>query len=135
MEKIKSIIDAHGEGPKGKWIRYDVQFESGKKYGVFDKNIIEGFGIGDSVETEIDTSGKFAQLRKMSKVQVGVGNSPVPTTIYSESGSKQEFHLTEEAIRSNALKCAIASLIKAEATEENVIRIAQRYEVYIRHGL
>ena len=59
---------------------------------------------------------------------------------YTDKAQKapiKEFHLTEEAIRSNALRCAIENskvLISRDINPSEVVETAKQFEEYIRNG-
>lgn len=129
MEKIKEIKKVEGSSPKGSWVRNDIYFESGKKYGVFDEKIIKGFEAGDNVEIELKDNGNFKNLVKMVKVLDDNKKT-------SQNGSKGSYHLTIESVRAESLKsaCNYVSSQDLKATPYELIKFAKIFQKYIENG-
>jgi len=95
---------------------------NGAKFSTFDADVGRLYAMGDNVEVTLEQDGKYKKLLNM-KVSTSKPDSNM--------SNKPEFHLTEEAIRSNALTSAIAICKKEELLFDYVIR----FEQYIREGI
>lgn len=98
----------------------------GRKYNVFDKELIMGFNLGDDVVIETEQNGAFVSL---------VGMEKITTEKVVPNGSKGEFHLSPEAVRSNALNSAIDWMkgVGNNAFKE-LMPIVAVFEEYILNG-
>ena len=111
-------------------------------YNIFDKELMNGISIGDVVDykTELNDRGfnqlldmkksENSQIKREKEVSDKISNHVFPNTSPS---LKSEFHLTIEQTRSNALECALKSVVHHKDLEE-VIKCAKRYEKYILTG-
>lgn len=126
--EIKDKLLSEGLGSRGKWLRAGFKIND-KVYSTFDKKIIDEFKPGDYVEAEIKEDQFNNNILTMKVI--------APTEKVAQNGSKQEFHLSIEQIRSNALICAFKH-IELNGTKDlntkNIIDIAKFYEAYIQNG-
>ena len=139
--EIKGILDSITSkiGTKdGKtWTRWDFEVD-GKKYGTFDRQFSEqGLKSGDYVLVVGEPDGKYFKMEAIvpaeGKPEQEHTNMGQPERNFVK---KDEYHLTIEQVRSNALECAI-KVTKKLGTEDYVgdlMTHAYEFEEYISNG-
>ena len=102
------------------------------KYNVFEPL---NFNVGDFVEYDLEQNGKFFNISNIKPCSDPKPQTPAEVSSLSSKGD-DEFHLTLEQCRSNALECAI-KVTKKLGTDDYVgdlMSHAIEFEKYILTG-
>ena len=135
--KIQGVIEkksqSEGTGKTGKpYIRY-LFTVNGKDYSTFNADIFNQFAVGKVVEMEGEQNGLFFNMKTMTEI----GEMPVPVVKpgekVAEKPVKQEFHLTAESCRVEALKCAIATIGDTDK-DGDLFDLAKKFLEFIENG-
>lgn len=124
--KLTNVEEKKTQNGASYWLVY---FDNKLKYSIFDYEIINGFSLGQTLEYDLDTSGKFAKLMAVREVKV---SSPLP----SKPSNSNEFHLTSEAVRIGALDAAIkiTKKLQTEDYEADLFSNFKMFENWILTG-
>jgi len=127
----KKELTKDGTGPKGPWARWVFTIDN-KRWSTLDPKIYQPFNVGDVVEIETKTEGKYENMISMKKQVIETANPEKAAVKPSNNG----FHLTDEACRSNALTNAIswADYTHLEVNAEQILVLAEQFYDYIKNG-
>lgn|SRR3990167_1504278 len=138
MELKTGIITNLEQKASVKGAPYWVVYIDKLKYNIFDLKILNDCKLMDVVDyvTEVNEKG-FNTLVSLKKSQIKQEKEGSDITLSSvpSPAIKQEFHLSVEQVRSNALDLSIKAIkIGVDYEEKDLFTIAKKFEKYILTG-
>jgi len=132
-------LTQEGTGVKGAWQRWVFTID-GKDYSTFEKKIYGFFQVGDYIQIETKTEGKYENMVKMEKAAAEPFKEQIQAFHGKDGGLspsppiniKPEFHQSPEACRYEAMECALKW--KPNATADEIFIVAQRFLNWILEG-
>lgn len=135
--KIENIEIKTGEGAKGPWKRATFTID-GKKYGTFDKDIINDFKVGQLVSFEFEKDGIYSNITDMYTANAAEREGQSIGILSQHSFIPSSSNKDKLIVRQSCLKAAVDASLPfkhegdtAESMSIWILKTAEEFEKWV----